>query len=169
MLGRDDGTRNVSDTEDAHQAALRRCLSLRAAREACAAAPNAPAAHYAMGEMCTALGDDAGAVAAFADALRRAPGWADAWVNLGLARYRQGAMGAAKQAMREALRAAPGHCQSGRVPAPHRRGRRKRGAAARDAGAHARGRWCAAQPQGYLMLTETAIRHTKPKEKPYGF
>jgi tetratricopeptide (TPR) repeat protein len=48
-------------------------------------------------------------VAAFADALRRAPGWADAWVNLGLARYRQGAMGAAKQAMREALRVAPGH------------------------------------------------------------
>jgi tetratricopeptide (TPR) repeat protein len=119
MLGRDDGTRNVSDAEDAHQAALRRCLSLRAAgdlpgalaaaREACAAVPNAPAAHYAMGEICTALGDDAGAVAAFAQALRRAPGWADAWVNLGLARYRQGAMGAAKQAMREALRVAPGH------------------------------------------------------------
>ena len=109
----------MSDVEDGHQAALRRCLSLRAAgdlpgavaaaREACAAAPDAPAAHYAMGEICTALGDDAGAVAAFAQALRRAPGWADAWVNLGLARYRQGAMGAAKQAMREALRVAPGH------------------------------------------------------------
>jgi len=109
----------VSDAEDEQRAALRRCLSLRAAgdlpaalaaaREACAAAPDAPAAYYAMGEICTALGDDAGAVAAFADALRRAPGWADAWVNLGLARYRQGAMGAAKQAMREALRVAPGH------------------------------------------------------------
>jgi tetratricopeptide (TPR) repeat protein len=104
---------------DDPQSALRRCLSLRAAgdlsgalaaaRVACAAAPNAPATHYAVGEMCTALGDDAGAVAAFADALRRAPNWADAWVNLGLARYRQGAMSAAKQAMREALRLAPGH------------------------------------------------------------
>ena len=102
-----------------YQAALRRCLSLRAAgdlpgalaaaREACAAAPGVPATHYAVGEICTALGDDAGAVAAFADALRCAPGWADAWINLGLARYRQGALGAAKQAMREALRVAPGN------------------------------------------------------------
>jgi tetratricopeptide (TPR) repeat protein len=72
-------------------------------------APHAPAAHYAVGEICTALGDDAAAVVAYVNALRRAPGWADAWVNLGLARYRQGAMGAAKQAMREALRVAPGH------------------------------------------------------------
>jgi tetratricopeptide (TPR) repeat protein len=101
------------------KAALRRCLSLRAAgdlhgalaaaRAACVAAPNAPVAHYAVGEVCTALGDEAGAVAAFAEALRRAPGWADAWVNLGLARYRQGAIGAAKRAMREAMRVAPGH------------------------------------------------------------
>jgi tetratricopeptide (TPR) repeat protein len=100
-------------------AALRRCLALRAAgdlpgalaaaREASAAAPNAPAPRYAVGEICTALGDDSGAVAGFVEALRRAPGWADAWVNLGLARYRQGAMWAAKQAMREALRVAPGH------------------------------------------------------------
>ena len=43
------------------------------------------------------------------EALRRAPLWADAWVNLGLARYRQGAVGAAKAAMREAMRVAPGH------------------------------------------------------------
>jgi tetratricopeptide (TPR) repeat protein len=109
----------VSSAEGDPQGALRRCLSLRAAgdlrgalaaaREACLAAPNAPAAHYAVGEICTSLGDDAGAVTAYADALRRAPRWADAWVNLGLARYRQGAMEAAKQAMREALRVAPGH------------------------------------------------------------
>ena len=116
----DDATaESVSVAEEDPQAALRRCLALRAggdlpgalqaARAACAAAPNAPAAHYAVGEICTALGDEAGAVAAFADALRRAPGWADAWVNLGLARYRQGAIGAAKQAMREALRVVPGH------------------------------------------------------------
>jgi len=83
--------------------------ALDAARAARAAMPDSPAAHYAVGEACVALGDDAGAVAAFAETLRRAPGWADAWVNLGLARYRQGAMGAAKQAMREALRAVPGH------------------------------------------------------------
>jgi tetratricopeptide (TPR) repeat protein len=101
------------------QAALRRCLALRAAcdlpgaleaaRAACASAPGMPAGHYAVGELCAALGDEAGAVAGFADALRCAPGWADAWVNLGLARYRQGAMGSAKQAMREALRVNPGH------------------------------------------------------------
>jgi tetratricopeptide (TPR) repeat protein len=71
--------------------------------------PDAPVTHYAVGEICTAMGDNAGAVSAYADALRLAPGWADAWVNLGLARYRQGAMGAAKQAMREALRVAPSH------------------------------------------------------------
>jgi tetratricopeptide (TPR) repeat protein len=109
----------VSDSENRREAALHRCLALRAAgdlrgalaaaREACAATPDAPAAHYAVGEICTTLGDDAGAVTGFADALRRAPGWADAWVNLGLARYRQGAMSAAKQALREALRVAPGH------------------------------------------------------------
>jgi tetratricopeptide (TPR) repeat protein len=107
------------DPEDQHRAALSRCLSLQAAgdlpgalaaaREACKLTPHAPADHYAIGEICTALGDDAAAVVAYVDALRRAPRWADAWINLGLARYRQGAIGAAKQAMREALRVAPGH------------------------------------------------------------
>jgi len=111
--------RPASVVEEETEAALRRCLSLRAAgdlpgalaaaRAACMAAPGAPAAHYAVGEICTALGDDAGAVASFAEALLRAPRWAEAWVNLGLARYRQGAIGAAKQAMREALRVVPGH------------------------------------------------------------
>jgi len=104
---------------DDSQTLLRRCLdlhaagdlegALRAARAACAAAPDAPVPHYAEGELLTALGDDAGAVQAYAKALRRAPGWADAWINLGLARYRQGAIHAAKTAMREALRLAPNH------------------------------------------------------------
>ena len=83
--------------------------ALLAARDACAAAPELPAAHYALGEACSSLDDQAGAVQAFAAALRLAPSWADAWVNLGLARYRQGAIEAAKLAMREALRVSPGH------------------------------------------------------------
>jgi tetratricopeptide (TPR) repeat protein len=83
--------------------------ALSAAREACAAEPDAAAPHYALGEALTALGDEAGAVQAFAAALRRAPAWADAWVNLGLALYRQGSIDAAKLAMREALKHAPGH------------------------------------------------------------
>ena len=37
------------------------------------------------------------------------PRWADAWVNCGLSRYRQGAIEGAKVAMREALRYAPDH------------------------------------------------------------
>jgi tetratricopeptide (TPR) repeat protein len=102
-----------------YQMLLRRCLQLKAAgdleaalaaaREASAASPDAAVPFYARGELLTALGNDAGAVRAFADALRRAPGWADAWINLGLARYRQGAIAAAKMAMREALRVAPGN------------------------------------------------------------
>jgi tetratricopeptide (TPR) repeat protein len=86
-----------------------RAGALEAARQACAATPEAPEAHYALGEAATARGDDAVAVAAFAAALHRAPRWADAWVNLGLARYRQGAIGAAKAAMRQALQASHGH------------------------------------------------------------
>src|SRR5579884_1876867 len=37
------------------------------------------------------------------------PDFADAWVNLGVARYRGGNIFAAKEAMRRALAAAPGH------------------------------------------------------------
>jgi tetratricopeptide (TPR) repeat protein len=83
--------------------------ALVAAREACAAEPDAAPPYYAVGEAQTALGDNAGAAQAFADALRRAPGWTDALVNLGLALYRQGSMAAAKTAMREALKQTPGH------------------------------------------------------------
>ena len=102
-----------------YQAILSRCLRLKAAgdlqaaltaaREAAAAAPDAPVPYYAQGELLTQIGDDAGAVQAFADALRHAPAWPDAWINLGLARYRQGAIGAAKMAMRQALQVAPNH------------------------------------------------------------
>ena len=83
--------------------------ALQAARAACAAEPQAPMPHYAAGEALAALGRHAEAAAAFVEAVKRAPAWADAWVNLGLARYRLGAVQAAKLAMREALRHAPNH------------------------------------------------------------
>ena len=54
--------------------------ALDAARATCEEAPKAPASHYALGEALAALGRHAEAGAAFADALRLAPGWADAGV-----------------------------------------------------------------------------------------
>jgi tetratricopeptide (TPR) repeat protein len=81
--------------------------ALTAASEACHAAPNRPEPHYAYGEAWMALGEPAQAEQAFAAAIRIAPAWADAWVNLGLCRYRQGAIEHAKTAMRNALRHAP--------------------------------------------------------------
>jgi tetratricopeptide (TPR) repeat protein len=83
--------------------------ALEAARKLRERAPDPPTSHYALGEAYAALGRHAEAGVAFADALRRAPAWADAWVNFGLAQYRLGAVGKAKGAMREALRHAPGH------------------------------------------------------------
>jgi Flp pilus assembly protein TadD len=56
-----------------------------------------------------ALGEPARAERAFAEAVRLAPNWADAWVNYGVARYRQGAIEDAKAAMRQALLRSPGH------------------------------------------------------------
>jgi len=41
--------------------------------------------------------------------VRLKPDWPDAWVNYGIARYRQGAIDDAKTAMRKALARAPGH------------------------------------------------------------
>jgi hypothetical protein len=63
----DDAPREpLSPAEHDPQTALHRCLSLRAAGDlhgaraaaldACAAAPNAPAPHYALGEICSELG-----------------------------------------------------------------------------------------------------------------
>ena len=83
--------------------------ALRAASDACHAAPANPAAHYAYGEAWTALGHHANAARAFAEAIRLAPAWADAWVNLGIARYREGDIADAKRAMCQALIHAPGH------------------------------------------------------------
>jgi len=104
---------------DANTNALSRYIALReagdlaaalqAARDAAAAEPELPEAHYAVGEAAMALGDNALAVDGFAAALRLAAGWPSAWINLGLVRYRQGAVDIAKRCMREALRFAPGH------------------------------------------------------------
>jgi len=83
--------------------------ALRAASEACHAAPAAPLPHYAYGQAWLAANQPARAEQAFAAALRLSPDWADAWVNFGIARYRQNAIEDAKTAMRRALRHAPGH------------------------------------------------------------
>jgi tetratricopeptide (TPR) repeat protein len=83
--------------------------TLRAASDACHAAPDRAESHYAYGEAWLAAGEPARAEQAFATALRLSPGWADAWVNYGVARYRQGAIEDAKGAMRQALIREPGH------------------------------------------------------------
>lgn len=83
--------------------------ALHAASEACYAAKMLPAAHYAYGEAWLTLGHHRHAARAFAEAVRLAPRWADAWVNLGVARYRDGAIGDAKVAMQRALAHAPDH------------------------------------------------------------
>ena len=93
----------------AHRGAGRHEAALRAASDACHAAPNRPEPHYAYGEAWTSLGRHADAARAFAEAIRLAPKWADAWVNLGFARYREGGIEDAKLAMRQALLRAPGH------------------------------------------------------------
>jgi tetratricopeptide (TPR) repeat protein len=64
--------------------------ALKAASDACHAAPNRPEAHYAYGQAWSALGNHPNAERAFAAALQLAPRWPDAWVNYGIARYRQG-------------------------------------------------------------------------------
>jgi Flp pilus assembly protein TadD len=98
---------------------LRRCAllmaagklqdALHAASDACHAAPDHPHPHYAYGETRTALGQPSLAAQAFAAAVSLAPDWADAWVNLGIARYREGSIEDAKIAMRQALARDPGH------------------------------------------------------------
>ncbi len=93
----------------AHAAAGDKRAALRAASDACHAAPHLPQALYAYGQAWMALDEPTRAASAFADALRLAPGLPEAWINLGLARYRQGDIEDAKIAMRAALRHAPGH------------------------------------------------------------
>ena len=81
--------------------------AMRAASDACHAAPDRREPHYAYGQAWLALNQPARAAEAFLAALRIDPGWADAWVNYGIARYRQGDVETAKTAMRRALRANP--------------------------------------------------------------
>jgi Flp pilus assembly protein TadD len=83
--------------------------ALAAASEACWRAPKLAAAHYVYGQSWAAVSEPARAEQAFAAAIRSNPRWADAWVNYGLARYRQGAIEDAKTAMRQALAADPAH------------------------------------------------------------
>jgi Tfp pilus assembly protein PilF len=64
--------------------------ALAAASEACHRAPKQPRAHYAYGQAWLALNQPQRAEQAFAAALQLAPTWADAWINYGLALYRQG-------------------------------------------------------------------------------
>lgn len=83
--------------------------ALRAASDACHAAPERPEPHYVYGQAWLALNEPARAAQAFGAAIQRRSDWADAWVNYGLARYRHGAVEDAKTSMRQALGFAPGH------------------------------------------------------------
>jgi tetratricopeptide (TPR) repeat protein len=90
-------------------AAGQREAALRAASDACHADPADPRAHYAYGEAWLALARPEQAGQAFAAAIRLAPDWADAWVNLGVARYRQNEIAEAVAATQRALALEPGH------------------------------------------------------------
>jgi hypothetical protein len=73
--------------------------ALEAARDACLAEPNRAEAHYAFGQAWMAAGKPARAEQTFAVAAKLRPDFADAWINLGLARYSQGAVEDAKNAL----------------------------------------------------------------------
>jgi Flp pilus assembly protein TadD len=83
--------------------------ALVAASNACHSAPDDPRAHYVYGQAWLALNQPKSAEQAFAAAIKLSPRFADAWINYGVARYRQGAMEDAKTAMRQVLAFAPGH------------------------------------------------------------
>lgn len=83
--------------------------ALEHASEACHSAPRLPQAHYVYGQAWLASNEPARAEQAFAAALELTPTWAEAWVNFGVARYRQGAIEDAMTAMRQALLSEPGH------------------------------------------------------------
>jgi tetratricopeptide (TPR) repeat protein len=83
--------------------------ALHEASEACYRAPNRFETHYAYGQAWLAANEPRRAAEAFGAALRLAPRFADAWVSLGVARYRQDNIEGAKAAMRSALIAEPGH------------------------------------------------------------
>jgi tetratricopeptide (TPR) repeat protein len=83
--------------------------ALQAASDACHRGTNLPQAHYLYGQAWLAMSDPAKAERAFAQAIALSPTWADAWINYGVARYRQGAIEDAKTAMRKVLAFAPNH------------------------------------------------------------
>jgi tetratricopeptide (TPR) repeat protein len=83
--------------------------ALHAASDACHRGLQLPHTHYVYGQAWLALNEPARAEQAFAAAIQLAPRSADAWVNYGVARYRQGAIEDAKTAMRQVLAFAPGH------------------------------------------------------------
>jgi tetratricopeptide (TPR) repeat protein len=83
--------------------------AVQEASEACHRAPNRYETHYTYGLAWLAENQPRRAEEAFAAALRLNNRVADAWVSLGVARYRQDNIEGAKQAMRSALVAAPGH------------------------------------------------------------
>jgi hemolysin-activating ACP:hemolysin acyltransferase len=113
--GADSASRQNADCNAFLKAAIEKLTqgdaqgALHAASDACHCAPHEPKAHYAYGQAWLALNDPARAERAFADAIRYDPAWADAWVNYGIARYRQGHIEDAKRAMREALARQPDH------------------------------------------------------------
>ena len=83
--------------------------ALREASGACYRAPDRFETHYNYGLAWLAANEPRRAEEAFAAALRLNRLFADGWVNLGVARYRQDNIEGAKEAMRSALVAAPGH------------------------------------------------------------
>lgn len=83
--------------------------ALQAAGDACSRSPQLPQALYVHGQALLALNQPKRAEEVFAAALQKVPSWAEAWINCGIARYRQGAIEGAKVAMRKALQHAPDH------------------------------------------------------------
>src|SRR5262245_18209798 len=81
--------------------------ALKAASDAVHASPDRPEALYVYGQACSALGNHRNAERSFAAALQLAPRWPVAWINYGLALYRQGHIEDAKTAMRQPLLSAP--------------------------------------------------------------
>lgn len=73
--------------------------------------PEAPMAHFALGNARHATGDPDGAIRAFRRAVEKNEGLAVGWLNLGLALRQQGAKDAAQEALQHAA-ALPGPWQS---------------------------------------------------------
>jgi len=83
--------------------------ALREASEACYRGPDRYETHYTYGQAWLTANKPRRAEEAFVAALRLQARFADGWVNLGVARYRQDNIKGAKDAMRSALVASPGH------------------------------------------------------------